>query len=197
MKVYPGFLLLFIFLIFACQPQDRKAEKTFTSPEIGWTIDIPENFNPVSDQQLAHYEQKGKQAIETASGQQVETSQLRYLINFQKDQFNSLNATIQPFDGQKDGDYRSANEVTKKAIFDAYTAQKMKIDTSSFKNNFAGQPFNGFLIKIYAPDGGVMMHQLMLSQLRNGYDFAININYNNEQDATLMMDAVKKSKFSK
>ncbi|MDQ7947561.1 MAG: hypothetical protein REI78_06490 [Pedobacter sp.] len=197
MKSNSYLLLLCILFLTACSsPNSQQQAQQFINEEIGWTIEIPTGFNSLNPHELAQQDEKGKQAVESGTGQKVVAGKLVHLLNFQKDQLNSLNATIQLFDQRKEN-YQTANQATKKAIFDAYAAQKIKIDTSSFTNSYAGESFHGFLIKIYAPNGEVLMHQLMLSQLRRGYDFAININYNNENDATLIMDALKNSKFSK
>jgi hypothetical protein len=37
----------------------------------------------------------------------------------------------------------------------------------------------------------------MYSRLINGYDFGANINYNNDDDKKIMVDAFKNSKFDK
>lgn len=198
-------LLLSALFNFGCNGSNKQEHQAVTSAKkanlfenkaIGWTIAIPEGFKSLSENRVQQNEQQGKEAIKNASGQNVTTDQLIHLLNFQKNQFNSFSATLEPFDESKDGDYLKRNQDVKKLIFDTYKNLKIKADSSSFKNTFAGQVFNGFLVKIYGPNGDIVMHQIMLSQLRKGYDFGVNINYNNENDANLMLDALKNSKFS-
>lgn len=200
MKTNTIIFVLFAAIFAACTPSTPKEEKpkpeTFTSPEIGWTIEIPAGFKLLSQNRSKENEQKGRAVMENATGQKIETGKMINLVNFQKNQFNSFNSTLQPYDESIDGDYLQTNRLTKEAIYDTYTHQKIKVDTASFTENVSGQIFQGFSIKIYGPNGDVIMKQLMLSQLRKGYDFGVNINYNNEADYQLLWNAFKNAKFS-
>jgi hypothetical protein len=198
MKINNSFWVL-VFLT-ACQAPEKKEQTpsipSFTSKEIGWTINIPADFKSMSENRVKAHEQKGKEAVEEATNQEVNTSSVIHLLNFQKNQFNSFNATLQPYDEKTSGSYVKSNELTKRAVYDAYSNQKIRVDTSSFEPTIAGQPFKGFSIKIYGPNGDVIMTQLMFSQLRKGYDFGVYINFNNEADQKVLLDALNHSKFS-
>lgn len=200
MRTDLSLMLLVISFLLGCNPSETKdqvsALPTFTSKEIGWTITIPANFKSMSEHRVKLHEQKGREAIESATNQQIDASGLINLLNFQKNQFNSFNATLQPFDSKIDGSYEKSNELTKKAVYDAYTNQKIRVDTSSFTQSIAGKAFNEFAIKIYGPNGDVIMNQMMFSRLQKGYDFGININFNNEEDQKVLLDALNRSKFS-
>ncbi len=202
MKINIQLLLLSTILISACNHAKQEAngginrkKETFLSKEIGWTVEIPEGFKSLSDNRVEVNAQKGKEAIEKASGETVQMTGLIHLINFQRNQFNSFTATIEPFSEARDGKYEKNNRLVKKLIFDTYVNQKIKIDTSSAKELVKKRSFNVFLVKIYGPNGDVIMNQLLYSQLIRGYDFGVIINYNNEADKKTLVDAFKNSEF--
>lgn len=196
----PYILLLFLTTLLACNYSNPKQEETkpvtYDSKEIGWTIEIPAGYKPLSKNRVEANEQKGKEALGEVAEAEISTSGLLHLVNFQKNQFNSLNATAQAFDLQSDGDYLANNQALKKLIYDTYTNQKIKVDTTSGKELIAGRDFNTFNIKIYGPSGAVLMNQMMYNQLIKGYDFGVNINYNNDTDKQVLINAFKSSKFS-
>ena len=200
MKINSNLFLLFAAFFAACNSSTPKEEKpkveTFNSKELGWTIEIPTGFKSLSQNRVRENELKGKAALDSSTTEKAPSSELKHIINFQKNQFNSFTATILPYDERIDGDYLKSNQITKEAIYDAYTLQKIKVDTASFQETIAGKMFLGFSIKIYGPNGDVIMNQLLMTQLRNGYDFGININYNNEADRNTLFDALHHSKFS-
>ena len=195
-------ILVIIFLagiLSACNssaPKDETPKSTtYTSKEVGWTIEIPEGYKPLSKNRMEANEQKGKEALGKVAEAEISTSGLLHLVNFQKNQFNSFSATAEKFDIKSDGDYWANNQAVKKLIYDTYTNQKIKVDTASGKELIAGRDFNTFNIKIYGPSGEVLMNQIMYNQLIKGYDFGVNINYNNDTDKEVLINAFKSSKF--
>jgi len=176
--------------------QEKPKLETYTSQEIGWTIEIPTGFQSLSQSRIAANEQKGKEAIGKVAEGDIKMDSLRHLVNFQKNQFNSFGATIETYTEKQAGDYLANNQLVKKLIFDTYTNQKIKVDTLSGREPIAGQIFNTFYIKIYGPSGEVLMNQIMFNQLIKGYDFGVNINHNNEADKEALLNAFKNSKFS-
>jgi hypothetical protein len=199
MKTNLSLIFLYATILAACSPSAPEAKiskkDTFTSNEIGWTIEIPKGFTSLSNNRIEANEQKGREAIEKVSGETTKTDSLIHLINFQKNQFNALSATIERFNESVDGDYGKHNKMVKKLIFDTYTDQKIKIDTLSSKEIIKKVPFNVFHIKIYGPNGSVIMSQVIYANLIKGYDFGVAINYNNESDKKALIDAFKNSAF--
>ena len=56
--------------------------------------------------------------------------------------------------------------------------------------------FDRFEIKLYSPDKKkVILEQKMFNALINGYDFTMNINFNNAADKETLMNLVLGSKF--
>jgi len=167
---------------------------TYISEEIGWAIQIPEDWNVVLRDQMEANMQKGKEAIEEVQGE-VDVSELKFLISFQKDQFNMFQSTSEPFELQYDGEWEENNQYVRDLIYATYQNKGLGVDTTSSKMLVDGLEFQGFHITIYSPQGDVILYQDMYSRHINGYDFGVNINYNNDEDREVMMTAWKNSTF--
>lgn len=169
----------------------------YESKEIGWSIEIPKEWKIISKDQVEANDEKGKNAIEKSTGQQIDTKALKHLISFQKDQFNTFSSTSEPFKEEFPGEYQQNSKFINEILYNTYTSQGIKADTASGKEIIQGLEFNAFYAKIYGPDGKLILNQILYSRLINGYDFGVNINYNNDQDKKIMMNAFLKSKFTK
>ena len=83
-------------------------------------------------------------------------------------------------------------------IYNTYLNQGIKSDTSATTiEKINGLDFKKYSFTIYSPNGEVIIEQIVYSKLINGYDFSVNINYNNEEDKDVMMNAWKNSRFKK
>lgn len=169
----------------------------YESKEIGWSIEIPKEWKIISKDQVEANDEKGKNAIEKSTGQQIDTKALKHLISFQKDQFNTFSSTSEPFKEEFPGEYQQNSKFINEILYNTYTSQGIKADTASGKEIIQGLEFNAFYAKIYGPDGKLILNQILYSRLINGYDFGVNINYNNDQDKKIMMNTFLKSKFTK
>lgn len=185
--------------LMACQSpspqQEKPVEQTYTNKEIGWTITIPSGYRLLSKAKIEVNDERGKAAINKVYEGEMSTETLQHLVSFQKNQLNVFDSTIEPYEEKVAGEYETNNKALRELIFDTYHNQNIRADTSSGKETIQGHVFNTFYIKVYGPSGDVLMHQVMYSTMRKGYDFGVNINYNNEKDKQLMMDAFKRSKF--
>lgn len=201
MKLNLYLLTLLVVVFTACNSSAPKEEKpnlaTYTSKEVGWTIEIPEGYKTLSQNRMEENEKKGKEAIGKVIDEEVSTDNLIHLVNLQKNQFNSLLATAEPYDLNRDGEYLANNQLVKRLIYDTYANQKIKADTLSGSEVIAGHKFYTFNIKIYGPSGEVLMNQIMYNQLIKGYDFGVCVNFNNESDKEILVNAFKNSKFAK
>lgn len=194
--------LIFTVIIFSgCNSssvkEERDALETYTSKEIGWTIEIPHGFKRTSQIKIDADDQKGKEAIEKVYQGELKIDSLRHLVSFMKNQFNSFDSTIEPYEETEAGEYAENNVLIHKLIFDTYHKQGIKIDTSFAKINLKGQLFNAFYIKIFGPNGEVALNQIMYSKMIKGYDFGVNINYNNEEDKNALISAFMNSNLDK
>ena len=188
-------------LIFSCGLRDPNklidegyvSINTYKSNEIGWSITIPKGWVVVKQNN-----EEGMEAIEKTAGTKIDVSGLKQLISFKKDPFNLFNSSSEPFKEEYPGEFIENNRNLYKLIYDTYVNQGIKADTTSIKNTVVdGFEFSTFELKVYAKDGNLIMTQLLYSRLINGFQFGVNINYNNQKDRDIMLKAFMNSKFTK
>jgi len=204
MKFSFSFQVLLIFILVSCgQTKEQKnpdegkiTGNTYVSEEIGWSIQIPEDWELTTKEVVEALDQKGKTALEDELGQDIDTKALKHLLGFQKDKFNNFSATSEPFTEEFPGEYQQANRQLNEIIFNAFKSKGIKADTSTGKVSIDGIDFNVLYSTIYAPDGTVILNQILYSKLINGFDFGVNINYNNPKDKETLTNAFYKSKFT-
>ena len=170
--------------------------ETYISQEIGWTIQIPNGWNVISKDKLEANVDKGRKIIEEVAGE-FDSSGLKHLISFQKNKFNIFQSTSEPFKLEYEGEWEDSNEGVKVLLYDAYTNQGIKIDTSSSYTTIDEVDFIVFHIIIYSPKGEVILYQDVYGSYINGFDFGVNLNYNNDKDKEVLMTVWKNSKFKK
>ncbi|HXP48948.1 MAG TPA: hypothetical protein VN922_03285 [Bacteroidia bacterium] len=180
------------------KPADETAKpQVYKSNEIGWSIEMPSGWSIVTQGRLDSLDKKGKDIMEKESGDSIDTKGLKHLASFKKNQFNFFGSTIEPFKEDTAGEYDAQNRALDVFLYNTYVNQGIKTDTSTGTEIVQGLKFNVFNAAIHGPDGNVILRQILYSRLINGYDFGVNINYNNEDDKKVMLDAFKNSKFEK
>jgi hypothetical protein len=205
MKLRALILIIYSLAIISCGQVDPNKQidegsvkgETYESKEIGWSIEIPKDWKIISKDKVEAHDEKGKNAIEKSTGLEIDTKALKHLISFQKDQFNMFTSTSEPFKEEFPGEYQQNSKALNEILYNTFVDQGIKTDSASGKETIQGLEFNTFYTTIYAPNGKVILNQILYSRLINGYDFGVTINYNNEQDKKTMIDALKKSKFTK
>jgi hypothetical protein len=175
--------------------EGRVKQNIYKSTEIGWSIKIPDGWEVVTKDKVEANDQKGKDAIEKTVGVEIDISGLKHLISFRKNLFNSFASTSEPFKEEYPGEYVENNRNLNRLIFDTYRDQGIKADSSSGTIIIDGLEFNKFETKIYSKDGQLILNQIMYSRLINGFDFGININYNNNTDRDVMLKVLQESRF--
>jgi hypothetical protein len=143
-------------------------------------------------------EQKGQDALEETAGVDISMNTLKHLISFQKNQFNILMSTSDPFKEDYPGEYRESNVAVYEVYYQTFADQGIRLDTSSGKETIQGIEFNVFYAIVYAPGSEeIIFRQIMYYALINGYDFGVNMSYNDEQYKQVMLDTWRQSKFYK
>ena len=192
--------------ILSCSPNDTNNQveeghlenNVYKSNNIGWTIKIPYKWKVISSEQNNQTEKRGIEALENMVEGEIDVSEVKSLIGFQKDQFNIFQSSSQPFELEYEGEWEVSNAQLKKLVYQTYMSQGIQVDTSETEIvNVDGQDFHSYKFTLYGPKGDVILNQVVYCQLINGFDFAANINYNNESDKKVMLDAWLNSKFEK
>lgn len=192
-------LIFTLSVLSGCTSTSPKEEKitlnSYTNTEIGWTVEIPSGYKLTSQSKRNADDQKGKEAIEKVYGGELKKDSIRHLVGFMKNQFNSFDSTIEQYEESTDGEYVANQILIRNLIYDTYHKQGIKVDTSSTNINLKGLPFNAFYIKIFGPNGDVVLNQMMFSKILKGYDFSVQINYNNEEDKRTLLSAFMNASF--
>ncbi|MFV0344953.1 MAG: hypothetical protein ACK5IQ_01675 [Bacteroidales bacterium] len=193
-------LLGLFFTTMSCGGSNKKFvegslnENTYTSKEVGWTIDVPEGWEIINRLENA----TAKDIEEMKALGNTNVSGLKYLIGFRKDQLNTFQSTTEPFNPEAGVTWDENNAKLRALTYDAFVEQKVKIDTASTKEKIDGLEFDVFVIKAYSnADNKIMFIQEMYSREINGLYFGINISYNSKELRKTMFNALKNSKFNK
>jgi len=199
--------LLAALLLFSCKQKDRHVDpnkqvdegavkgETYVSQDMGWTVVIPKGWNVVSRDQTEANERKGAEAVKKSSHTDIDVSEMKHLISFQKDKFNSFMSSSEPFPDDRPGAFDENCAAVNKMIYDAYASQGIRSDTSTSVEVIHGHRFNVFHTTLYSSEGKVLLRQMLYSKLINKKIFSVTINYNNEDDKKVMMDAFMNSTF--
>jgi len=178
---------------------EGKVEGSFyTSQEIGWTIEIPEGWTVVDIEKTKETEEKARKAVEETMNGEIDLSAFKKLISFQKDQFNCLQSSSEPFKLEYEGEWEENNAALKEIIYTTFLNQGVKSDSSATTiEKIDGLEFQKYSFTIYSPKGEVILKQIMFSRLINGFDFGVNINYTNDKDRDELLKVFRNSKFKK
>ena len=178
---------------------EGKVENNFyTSEEIGWTIEIPKDWTIVDKEQTKATNQKGAKALEETLDTNLDFSNLRNLISFQKNPFNIFQSTSEPFELEYEGEWEETSAAMKELLYNTYLNQGIKVDSSATSiEKIDGLDFRLTTFTVYSPKGELILTQLMFSSFINGFDFGVNINYNNEKDRDELLKVFMNSKFKK
>lgn len=188
----------------SCGPEAKKTdegeirEQEFTSKELGWSMEIPEGWEIIDLKKTKESSERGSKAIEESTDTEVDYSNVRNLITFQKNDFNIFQSSSEPFKLEYEGEWEENTSDLKELIYETYKNRGMKADsTATTIEKIDGLEFYKYSFIIYGPKGETILNQLIYSRLINGFAFSANINYNNEKDKNEMLSVFKKSKFNK
>ncbi len=171
-------------------------KKTYTSHEIGWTIDIPEGWVVMSKERLKEIEKKGSDVLEEVTQEEIDTSALNYLISFSKDRVNSFQSTSEPFEEEYEGEWEESNRAGRDVILEALGKEGIRATASEISiENVGGLDFQRYETTLYSPTGEIVLKQIIYSRLINGFDIGVYVNYNNPSDKETMLRAWRGSRF--
>jgi hypothetical protein len=178
--------------------EGKVVDNVYTSQEIGWTIEIPKGWTVIDKEKTKETNEKGLKALEETIEGEIDYSGLKNLISFQKNQFNIFQSTSEPFELEYEGEWEENNAALKEIIYTTYLNQGMKADSSATTiEKIDGLEFQKYSFTIYSPKGEVILKQIMYGRLINGFDFGVNINYNNDKDRDELLKVFRNSKFKK
>jgi hypothetical protein len=197
--------LLLIIAINGCQQKSSEREENkvakvngnvYKNESLGWQIQIPDSFNLISQDKMDEFDQQGRDIIGLSEEEVAQYNNgLEHLVSFGKDDFNIFAATAEPFEIMYEGEYEDNNRLLNELIYQTFVNQGLTIDTSSSNVVIDELEFMSFKTNIYDPSGEIIITQELFNRYINGYDFSVNINYNNDADKSAMLNAWKTSTF--
>ncbi len=172
------------------------SENSYVSDEIGWSMTMPEGWELLSRKQVDFYENMGADLLSETAGEEISYAGLKNLLHFQKDRFNIFQSTSEPFALEYEGEWEENNEALKQLLLQTYADQGIHAKvTETQKEEVGGVVFETYTFSLFAPNGEVIIRQIMYSTLRNGYDFGVNITYNKDESRDVMLEAWRESVF--
>lgn len=194
---------LFLLALISCKtdPSDsieegKITENIYYSKQIGWEMEIPKGWDIIDKNVSDERTEKGLDILSETSGFEYDINALTHLLNFQKNDLNIFQSTSEPFELEYEGEWEENNAFLKQLIYDTFIQRGIKVDSTATKIvTIDGVKFHSYKLTLYNKDGDAILNQIIYSSLINGFDFGVNINYNNESDKKEMLDVWYKSKF--
>lgn len=206
MRKYLFIIACTLILITSCVQRDPNKSvdegtvenNTYTSSEIGWTIEIPKGWKVIGKDIKKRRTEKGLNAIQEVIDGEIDYSNLKDLIAFEKNRFNIFQSTSELFNLEYEGEWEENHAALKEIIYSTYLNQGIKVDSSSTTiEKIDNLDFHSYTFTVYGLKGEIILKQIIFSRLINGFDFGVNINYNNYKDRDEMLRVFKSSKFKK
>lgn len=157
---------------------ERIESKMYTSDEIGWTIQIPEGWDIVPNEM-----------VDGGNNEDV-----KQLITF-RNNAALFGATLMPFQEEHPNGYADYLNYIHASMYQKFTSRGVVVDTFASKKIIHGHEYDVFSSTIHAPNGDYIIDQVMYSCLINGYEFSVNLNFNNDTDKATLLKAWENSEF--
>lgn len=195
MKPFKLICLILLIGIQSCNSKKNSTKQTVTVKDFNWTISIPENFNPINQDEWDKTIKKGQDAIEEVLGEEI-VNQGVTIFTYRNGQFNNFESNWQPFDLETDGDYLESNSEVNDILYWTFETQlpNAKLDSISKTQIISNLEFHRFDISVDFPNG-IKMKNIGFSRLFGKKEFTMNITYVDEKIGAKMLDAFLKSKF--
>lgn len=193
MKTYK-IIILFLLLVFLnCKSKSNL--QALKVNEFNWTVTIPENFKPMSKEQLHKIMSKGIDAVESSVGHEVE-NQPKTIFTYQNGKLNSFAANWNPFDVKVNKEYFKASSKMKKILYQIIEARmpQVKFDSVSSIQKISGLQFHRFDILMNFPNG-IKMTNISFSRLFGEKELTVNMSFVDGKIGQTMLDTFLNSKF--
>src|SRR4051794_14185308 len=84
-------------ILYSCIGQSNSKKKEIFNKDFDWKIVIPEDFETVTAEEWAKFQNRGAEAIEQTYDEKIE-NYAKTIFVFRNDQFNYFESNYQPFD---------------------------------------------------------------------------------------------------
>lgn len=171
---------------------------TYQNEKIGWKMPIPSGWEVQSRERVAQVEGIGKDAMENASGQEIEKTHTP-LLYLEKDRFNRFTSAYDHFDAQKDGDFKESTNALYQFILQTYKQRGMKVSHEIGREVLGGIPFETLSVSVFSPDGEkeLFRQKMFDTLLNNKHSFGMSMMYNSEENRKEILSAMQNASFPK
>ena len=209
MEISRKFLLIGFCMVFMSCSQDRgeqaKNEKStndsnnqsyYKNAEFGWKIPVPNNWQISDQDQIKTRQSKSKKESEESLEQEIDISEAKNLLGFERDKFNVFLAVAEPFKEEFDGQFEEQISANRHFSIQHYLRNAFKAEASEVEmEEIGGLTFRKYSIQLFSPDGNLILKQIVYGRLINGYHFGVRMDYNNEELGREMLEAWRSSEF--
>jgi len=182
-------------LFSSCNSETKSDIKALKIEEFNWTVNIPEDFEPMNQEEWNKTVKKGIDAIENTFELEIDNQAVTIFI-YKNGQFNNFEANWQPFDIEIDGNYLETYSEVNDMIYQTFEIQipDAKLDSISSIQKVNGLEFQRFDISIDFPNG-IKMKIIGFSRLFGKKEFTMNMTSVDDEIGQKMLDAFLNSKF--
>ena len=122
------------------------AQTAYSFKEVGWSIELPEDFEKMDDAALAPFALKGTDAAEQDLVKKFELNKAKNLIGAAKDKYNFFNASVNYSPAITASNWQQADKAAKQIYFNSFNQQIrfIKVDTTNTVLTIDGQDFQKF-----------------------------------------------------
>jgi hypothetical protein len=191
-----GCLFIVLLFLFTSCNKKRDPNEVYIS-EFKWSIHIPSTFSTEDINKWKEVQKKGMSAVETEVGREI-NSVVRTLFIFTDDKQNYFEATTQPYDMARDGDYVQTCERMNDLIYRTITTQ---MPTARFDTIKSTQMIDNILFQklegttTYADNS--KRTSLIYRSLFDTKEITISIMFMDDKAGRQMEDALLRSSFGK
>lgn len=182
-----------VLLLISCK--EFNESKSIYVDDFNWTIEIPKNFNSISEDKWNKVKELGEKGVEEAMNEEIVNEAVTIFV-YKNGEFNNFESNYQPFNTEFDGNYLKSNNFVNQVMYKTFESQmpNAKMDSISSKQIIDGLEFYRFDINIDLPNG-LKLKTVGFSRLFDKKELTINITYIDEKIGEQMLESFENSKF--
>lgn len=166
--------------------QQNDSNVVFTDPNFKWKIEVPQGFEQVEPEVWDL--QRGAVGDSTLHSETI--------VAFKANDYNYLEASWQPFDEEKQGDYRLHFLATSDQLYQTFKEHlpDAKINKASSSQLIGNVIFQKYVLTMELPNG-VVIRSHMFGRLFDNREFTANIFYVTDTSGATLLKAWLDSSF--
>ncbi len=172
---------------------------TYTFKDIGWTINLPNDFKIEDSVSVARNTAEGEIILEKESHIDVNTAATKNLISASKGMYTAFNVTLSKSFAPNEHYWDSVNNRVINIFYNAMIKQASptaRFDSSRTIETIDGLDFKSFRMDIRLNDK-LTVHSFLVTRLYRGSTLTINYYYTDEPGGEQIKKMIRESKFKK